>query len=117
MSDDDIHDMMDRAHYAEIGEARLRIAYGGLKAENERLTRERDEAFRMSRCECGPDECCANLVKLHEENARLRGALRYVRRTINPISSWVTIGEAVPMVENAIACIDAALSPRDKGDE
>ena len=37
MSDDDIHKMMNRAHYAEIREARLRIAYGDLKAENERL--------------------------------------------------------------------------------
>lgn len=46
---------------------------------------------------------------LKEENERLREALRYVRRTINPIGSWVTIGKAVPMVDNAIACIDAAL--------
>ena len=54
----------------------LATEYDALKAENERLTRERDEAFRMSRCECGPDECCANLVKLHEDIARLRKALQ-----------------------------------------
>lgn len=33
-------------------------------AEIERLKRERDAAFAMSRCECSPDECCANLVAL-----------------------------------------------------
>ena len=38
MSDDDIHDMMGRAHYAEIREARLRIEVDRLKAENERLS-------------------------------------------------------------------------------
>jgi hypothetical protein len=69
MSDDDIHDMMDRAHWAEIREHRLRIEVDRLKADNERLTRERDEVFRMNRCESGPDECYDNLVKLHEEIA------------------------------------------------
>jgi hypothetical protein len=64
---------------------------------------------------------CVEVVKardydaLKAENARLREAFRYVRRTINPIGSWVTIGEAVPMVDNAIACIDAALAPQEKG--
>ena len=57
-------------------EGNAQAAWEALKAENARLTRERDEAFRMSRCECGPDECCANLVKLHEENARLAAALQ-----------------------------------------
>lgn len=36
---------------------------------------ERDAAFKMSRCECGPDECCANLVRLHKEIERLQNAL------------------------------------------
>lgn len=30
--------------------------------EIERLRRERDAAFSLSRCECGTDECCRNLV-------------------------------------------------------
>ena len=38
MSDDDIHEMMDRARFAEIREQRLRIEVDRLKAENERLT-------------------------------------------------------------------------------
>ena len=40
MNDDDIHKMMDRAHYAEIREQRLRIEVDRLKAENERLRRD-----------------------------------------------------------------------------
>jgi hypothetical protein len=28
---------------------------------------ERDAAFEMSRCECGTDEACANLARLHKE--------------------------------------------------
>lgn len=44
--------------------------------ERLRLLAERDAAFKMSRCECGPDECCANLVRLHKEIARLQGLLR-----------------------------------------
>ena len=33
----------------------------------ERLTAERDAAFAMSKCECSPDEACANLVRLTAE--------------------------------------------------
>jgi hypothetical protein len=36
------------------------------------LRAERDAAFKISRCECGADECCANLVKLHNELAAAR---------------------------------------------
>ena len=42
MTDDDIHKMMDRAHYAEIREARLRIEIDRLVTENTALTCERD---------------------------------------------------------------------------
>ena len=52
MSDDDIHKMMERAHYAEIREARLRIAYGDLKAENERLRKALQELVALVRGEC-----------------------------------------------------------------
>lgn len=51
----------------------LRIAIeGDWRKDRARLaevTKERDEAFKMSRCECGPDECCANLVKHRERLA------------------------------------------------
>jgi hypothetical protein len=50
---------------------------------------ERDAAFKMSKCECGPEECCQNLVaawtrtkkaearvkELENENNTLRGLL------------------------------------------
>lgn len=44
-------------------------------AEIERLTNERDAAFAMSRCECGTDEACANLVAKDDEIERLREQL------------------------------------------
>ena len=65
------HDDCDCGY--DDAEGKAQAAWHALNSENERLTRERNEAFRMSRCECGPDECCANLVKLHEEIARLNG--------------------------------------------
>jgi hypothetical protein len=37
MNDDDIHDLIIRADYAEFRESRLRIEVNRLKAENERL--------------------------------------------------------------------------------
>ena len=36
------------------------------------LERERNAAFAMSKCECGTDEACANLAKLHAELAEAR---------------------------------------------
>jgi len=39
---------------------------------------ERDAAFEMSRCECGTDEACANLARLHRErDAAVADAERY----------------------------------------
>ena len=40
-----------------------------------RFRAERDEAFRMSRCECGEDECCANLVKHRDRIQSLENAM------------------------------------------
>ena len=39
-----------------------------------KLTAERDAAFKMSKCECGPEECCANLVKAWAERDVARNA-------------------------------------------
>ena len=36
---------------------------------------ERDAAFKMSKCECGADECCANLVRLHDDLAAARDTI------------------------------------------
>ena len=93
-------------------EGKAQAAWEALKAENERLTRERDEAFRMSRCECGPDECCANLVKLHEENARLRDAL--VNLLDNSPVEYDFHGKYLDKEQGkAIEAARAALSPQE----
>lgn len=49
-----------------------------LECELAEMTRQRDAAFRMSRCECERDECCANLVRWESDNRRLRTALAEV---------------------------------------
>jgi len=63
-----------------------------LRASLERAEAELDEAFKMSRCECGADECCANLVRACQETlaaqstiAELRGALT---EAIESIEDW-----------------------------
>lgn len=46
-----------------------------LERELAEALEERDAAFAMSRCECGTDEACANLARLHAELAEARKAL------------------------------------------
>jgi hypothetical protein len=57
-----------------------------LERELAAMTAERDVAFKMSRCECGTEECCANLVRIQKECAELRkDAERYrTARQMNP---------------------------------
>lgn len=45
-------------------------------AEIARLTRQRDEAFAMSKCECAQDECCANLVRWKDRAEQAEALLR-----------------------------------------
>ena len=66
---------------------------------------ERDAAFKMSRCECSADECCANLVKLHDDLAAARALLKDARPHILP--SW---NATISVVEPIIRRIDAALA-------
>lgn len=50
-----------------------------LSARVAELEAKQDAVFRMSKCECGPEECCANLVALHKRVAEIeaqRGVLR-----------------------------------------
>ena len=35
------------------------------------LVKQRDAAFKMSRCECEGNECCRNLMRLHDRIAEL----------------------------------------------
>jgi hypothetical protein len=43
-----------------------------------RLESQRDAAFKMSKCECGSEEACRELAKLHSEIGRLRDALQRI---------------------------------------
>ena len=52
----------------------------------EALRAERDAAFRMSRCECASDECCANLVKHQQRAERLAEALRDAATSMQTIA-------------------------------
>jgi hypothetical protein len=64
---------MDAEHIQSVGE---RIA--ALEAKLAAAQAERDAAFEMSRCECGTDEACANLARLHRErDAAVADAERY----------------------------------------
>lgn len=49
-------------------------------AEIDGLTKERDAAFAMSRCECGTDEACANLVAKDGEIERLQAEVDRLQR-------------------------------------
>jgi hypothetical protein len=46
----------------------------GLTGRATRAEQERDAAFAMSKCECGADECCANLARLQQERDEAVGA-------------------------------------------
>lgn len=62
----------------DFSEERLKEAIEQIR----QLKEERDEAFKMSRCECGEDECCANLVKHRDRSDRLASALvEIIRKT------------------------------------
>lgn len=70
-------------------------------AEIDGLTKERDAAFAMSRCECGTDEACANLVakdgeieRLQAENTALRQQLAEARNK--------ALDEAATLIETII---------------
>jgi hypothetical protein len=74
--------MMEDAYDEECAYSRnLEQAMVELEMKAERLTQQlsdalaqRDAAFKMTKCECGPDECCQNLVRLYEQLAEARAA-------------------------------------------
>jgi hypothetical protein len=75
-------DCLDMAEREEL----LQDFAKNLERELAAMTAERDVAFKMSRCECGTEECCANLVRIQKECAELRkDAERYrTARQMNP---------------------------------
>lgn len=47
-----------------------------LMARADAAEKERDAAFAMSKCECGPDEACRNLAEQHVQIAALKAELQ-----------------------------------------
>ena len=90
----------------------------GRSLATEALRAERDAAFRMSRCECASDECCANLVKHQQRAERLAGAVRRVIaafRAHGEASSFTREAERTQHeCEAAMLSLDAALRDHDQ---
>lgn len=80
------------------------------EASVERLRAERDAAFKMSRCECGPDECCANLVRLHSEIDSLK---QFLRTCVDKMIDY----EVDDTQENADFIVDCAAAAGPYPDE
>ena len=81
--------MADDQEEAERDSTRRAIEAWNLRAPDqatEALRAERDAAFRMSRCECASDECCANLVKHQQRAERLAEALRDAATSMQTIA-------------------------------
>src|SRR5690606_34586964 len=97
-------------HCDEI-DAAVAHAIAPLQAEIEALRAERDAAFRMSRCECASDECCANLVKHQQRAERLAEAGRRVTAAFRAHGSNITPdgGRTRAECEAAMLALDAAL--------
>jgi len=96
-----------------------------LQAENDGLTKERDAAFAMSRCECGTDEACANLVakdgeieRLRAENAALRRQLEGNGTTLYAVIADIRqksgVGVKPMLLELADAIADRIAAARNK---
>ena len=95
------------------------------------LLHERDAAFKMSRCECGSDEACANLAKLLAENDALQQDAARIdwiaRQDLQDLSMGIVIdaphdGDYYVRGDNNVpgygptfrAAIDAAMSGEQK---
>ena len=100
---------------AEARIARLERDLAAARRQKERLREERDAAFAMSKCECGPDECCANLVRLHRDLAAAREALQKIAAIENKMygPDWDEIQEARVIAINALAAAPATSDAED----
>lgn len=58
---------------------------------NESLREERDAAFKMSKCECGPDEACGNLVRAFADRDRLQAA---IEEALEELADWEDVADA-----------------------
>jgi hypothetical protein len=91
------------------------------EAEIAQLRAERDEAFRMSRCECGTNECCANLVKhsaeldaLRAENEALRTVTdRNVHDALNAYDDATGEGWQIPCAQGMRAALESFIRSKE----
>ena len=72
-----------RLAWLEHAGKRLQFA----EAQIECLTRERNAAFTMSRCECASDEACANIVKVMRERDEARQEAQSLRDCVEAIGA------------------------------
>lgn len=63
----------------DFSEERLKEAIEQIR----QLKEQRNEAFKMSRCECGEDECCANLVKHRDRTQALENAMLAIMAVVS----------------------------------
>lgn len=102
---------LDR-HFCKDEDVALCVAT--LRTRAERAEAELDEAFKMSRCECGADECCANLVRACQETlaaqstiADLTGQVERLREALTKVRPWFTPETMIGA--GMIKIVDAAL--------
>ena len=110
MSDDfwrniDIHEMMDRAHFAEIREQRLRIEVDRLEAENARL------AIDISEITKAAEVWLRRRNEIASQRDRLAAALRVARERLLDWAAYASADRT--RLAQDLAAIDAALSPQE----
>ena len=105
MSNYDIHEMMDRAHFAEIREARLRIEVDRLKAENARL------AIDISEITKAAEVWLRRRNEIASQRDRLAAALRVARERLLDWAAYASADRT--RLAQDLAAIDAALSPQE----
>jgi len=59
-----------------------------LKEENERLKAERDALFTASKCECGADEACRNMVTAIARAEKAEAEVKRMREALEKIEKW-----------------------------
>ena len=105
MSNYDIHEMMDRAHFAEIREQRLRIEVDRLEAENARL------AIDISEITKAAEVWLRRRNEIASQRDRLAAALRVARERLLDWAAYASADRT--RLAQDLAAIDAALSPQE----
>ena len=115
MSNYDIHEMMDRAHFAEIREQRLRIEVDRLEAENARLAIDISEITKAAEVWLRRrNEIASQRDRLEVECDRLRKAVHDLQLFVQDSRGLKIIADALSPTEGAGAALpDASDQPRN----